>query len=79
MPYWERVLMCLTLNGHVKLTVPPGTQPNSVLRLRGKGLPEFGSKRRGDLFLRMDVRMPEKLGAEERKQWERLRAIAKKK
>jgi molecular chaperone DnaJ len=67
-----------TLNGHVKVTVPPGTQPNSVLRLRGKGLPEFGGKRRGDLFLRVDVRMPEKLGAEERKLWERLRAIAKK-
>ena len=49
-----------------------------MLRLRGKGLPEFGGRRRGDLFLRMDVRMPEKLGAEERKLWERLRAIAKK-
>ena len=43
-----------------------------------EGLPEFGGRRRGDLFLRMDVRMPEKLGAEERKLWERLRAIAKK-
>jgi molecular chaperone DnaJ len=68
----------LTLNGHVKVTVPPGTQPNSVLRLKGKGLPEFGSKRRGDLLLRMEVRMPERLGAEERKLWERLRAITKK-
>jgi molecular chaperone DnaJ len=68
----------LTLNGHVRLTVPPGTQPNSVLRLKGKGLPEFGSKRRGDLLLRMEVRLPERLGAEERKLWERLRAIAKK-
>ena len=67
-----------SINGHVKVTVPPGTQPNNVLRLRGKGLPEFGGKKRGDLFLRMDVRIPEKLGAEERKLWERLRAIAKK-
>jgi molecular chaperone DnaJ len=49
-----------------------------VLRLKGKGLPEFGGKGRGDLFLRVDVRMPEKLSAEERKLWERLRAIAKK-
>src|SRR5512133_3095734 len=45
----------LTLNGHVKVTVPPATQPNRVLRLRGKGLPEFGGKRRADLFLRVDV------------------------
>lgn len=68
----------LTLNGPVKVTVPPGTQSNSVLRLKGKGLPEFGSKKRGDLLLRMEVRVPERLGAEERKLWERLRAIAKK-
>jgi molecular chaperone DnaJ len=68
----------LTLNGPVKVTVPPGTQPNSILRLKGKGLPEFGSKRRGDLLLRMEVRVPERLGGEERKLWERLRAIAKK-
>ena len=67
-----------TLNGRLKVNVPPGTQPNSVLRLRGKGLPEFGGKRRGDLYLRVDVRVPEKLGSEERKLWEHLRTIAKK-
>jgi molecular chaperone DnaJ len=66
-----------TLNGHLKVTIPPGTQPNSVLRLRGKGLPEFGGKKRGDLYLRVDVRIPEKLRAEERKLWERLRAMMK--
>jgi molecular chaperone DnaJ len=71
-------LDALTLNGRLRVTIPPGTQPNSVLRLKGKGLPEFGGKGRGDLFLRVDVRMPEKLSAEERKLWERLRAIAKK-
>jgi molecular chaperone DnaJ len=67
-----------TLNGHLKVTIPPGTQPEGVLRLRGKGLPEFGGKRRGDFYLRVTVRVPEKLGAEERKAWERLRAIVKK-
>jgi molecular chaperone DnaJ len=67
-----------TLDGHLKVTIPSGTQPNCVLRLKGKGLPLFGGKRRGDLYLRVDVRMPEKLGAEERKLWEQLRAIVKK-
>ncbi|HUK39679.1 MAG TPA: DnaJ C-terminal domain-containing protein, partial [Candidatus Acidoferrales bacterium] len=38
-----------TLNGRLKVTIPPGTQPNSVLRLKGKGLPEFGGKGKGDL------------------------------
>jgi molecular chaperone DnaJ len=49
-----------------------------VLRLRGKGLPEFGGRKRGDLYIRVDVHIPEKLGVEERKLWERLRATAKK-
>jgi molecular chaperone DnaJ len=67
-----------TLNGSLKVTIPPGTQPDNVLRLKGKGLPEFGGKRRGDLYLRVEVHVPEKPGAEERKLWERLRAITKK-
>ena len=67
-----------TVNGRLKVTIPPGTQPNSVLRLRGKGLPEFGGRKRGDLYLRVDVHIPEKVGTEERKLWERLRTVAKK-
>lgn len=67
-----------TLDGQATVTVPPGTQPESVLRLRGKGLPEFGGKRRGDLYLRLRVRVPERVGAEERKAWERLRALGRK-
>jgi molecular chaperone DnaJ len=66
-----------TLNGNVKVTVPPGTQPDSVLRLKGKGLPHFGTKGRGDLFLRIQLRIPDKLGSEERKLWERLRAVGR--
>lgn len=46
-----------------------------MLRLKGKGLPEFGSDRHGDLYLRIDVRVPEKLSREERELYERLRAI----
>jgi len=66
-----------TLNGPIKVTIPAGTQPDSVLRLKQKGLPEFGGKKRGDLFLRLNVRIPEKLGTEERKLWERLRTVVK--
>ncbi|MEE8176425.1 MAG: DnaJ C-terminal domain-containing protein [Acidobacteriota bacterium] len=56
-------------------TVPAGTQPDSVLRLRGKGLPHFGSAGRGDLFLRVQVRVPERLSAEEKALYDRLRAL----
>lgn len=55
--------------------VPPGMQPDAQLRLRGKGLPHFGARARGDFYLRLVVRLPERPGAEERKLWEGLRAL----
>lgn len=64
-----------TLEGAVEVTVPAGTQPGEVLRLRGKGLPQFGARGRGDLNLRIEVRIPERLSAEERALYERLRAL----
>jgi molecular chaperone DnaJ len=65
-----------TLDGNVAVTVPPGTQPDAVLRVRGKGLPGPGTGRRGDLYLRLRVQVPTRVLAEERKLYERLRALA---
>ena len=65
-----------TLGGTATAKVPRGTQPDTVLRLRGKGLPEFGGHGRGDLYLRVKIRIPEKLGQEERGLYERLRQLA---
>ncbi len=64
-----------TLDGAATVTVPPGTRPDTGLRLKGKGLPRFGERRRGDFYLRLRVRVPERLGPEERRLWERLRAL----
>ncbi len=64
-----------TLDGALAVKIPPGTQPDSQLRLRGKGLPRFGERGRGDLYVRLAVRLPERLSAEERKLWERVRAL----
>ncbi len=63
------------LQGTVSVKVPPGTQPGTVLRLRGKGLPEFGGHGHGDLYLRLDVRIPRKLSHEEHELFERLHAL----
>jgi molecular chaperone DnaJ len=65
-----------TLEGRVELTVPPGTQPGAVLRLRGKGLPRVGGGRRGNLNVRMVVRVPESPSSEERELYERLRKLS---
>ncbi|MBI1734317.1 MAG: DnaJ domain-containing protein [Candidatus Rokubacteria bacterium] len=64
-----------TLDGHRRLTIPPGIQPGTVLRLRGQGLPAFGGGRRGDLHVRVDVHVPERPSAEARTLWERLRQL----
>jgi molecular chaperone DnaJ len=62
-----------TLDGRAIVTVPRGTQPGAVLRLRGKGLPAFGGGPRGDLYVRIQLHVPEELSAEERQLYERLR------
>jgi molecular chaperone DnaJ len=63
-----------TLDGNIEVTVPAGTQPDEILRVRGKGLSGF-SGGRGDLKLRIQVRVPEHLTAKERNLYEQLRRI----
>jgi molecular chaperone DnaJ len=65
----------LTLAGPLSVTIPPGTQPDTVLRLHNRGLPEFGGAARGDLYIRVQVHVPERLSAEERKIYEQLRGV----
>jgi molecular chaperone DnaJ len=64
-----------TLDGSVSVTVPPGAQPDTVLRLHNRGLPEFGGASRGDLYVQLRVHVPEILSAEERKIYEQLAAV----
>jgi molecular chaperone DnaJ len=64
-----------TLEADVEVTIPPGTQPDAVLRLAGKGLPEFGGRTHGDLFLRLTVLVPQRLSAEQRALYERLQCL----
>ena len=47
-----------TLSGAVSLTVPPGSNSGSVLRLRGRGLPAAGSKPAGDQYVTLKVSLP---------------------
>ena len=54
-----------TLDSEEQLDVKAGTQPNSTLRIRGKGVPHLRGQGRGDLFVHLDVRTPTKLDAEQ--------------
>ncbi len=50
-----------TLDGKVKLTIPEGTQPGAVFRLRGKGIPYLRGSGRGDQFVTVTVKVPKNL------------------
>jgi molecular chaperone DnaJ len=50
-----------TLDGQEKLKIPQGTQPNTILNIRGKGLPHYGSYGKGDQLVRINVKIPTKL------------------
>lgn len=64
-----------TLEGSARVKVPPGSQPDTVLRLQGKGLPHFGNEQRGDLYLRLRVTIPERLSPEEHALYAKLREL----
>lgn len=55
-----------TLDGHVSLKIPPGTQSGKVFRLRGKGVITVRDKRSGDLFARVVVETPVSLTEEQK-------------
>ena len=64
-----------TLDGNAEVHIPAGSEPDSVLRLRGKGLPRFGGGGHGDLLVRLLLDMPGKLSVEERKLYQQLLAL----
>lgn len=55
-----------TIDGKVKVTIEPGTQPGKVLRLRNKGLPSVNRYGTGDLLVNISVYIPEKLSDNEK-------------
>ena len=54
------------MGGRVKYTPPAGTQTGTVLRLRGKGIPELRGRGRGDQFVTVTVQVPRSLNAEQK-------------
>ena len=61
------------VEGSVKQTIKPGTQPGTQIRLSGKGLPSVNRYGRGDLVAEVSVYVPETLDSDEKKTLEELR------
>ena len=56
-----------TLHGKASLKIPTGTQTGTTFRLRGHGMPSLRGKHKGDQLVRVEVEVPKKLSAEQRK------------
>jgi curved DNA-binding protein len=78
---WEAVLGAdipvPTLDGLVKLRIPPGSENGQQLRVRGRGLPTGKSGGRGDFHVVLNIEVPTRLSDEERALWEELRAVSR--
>ncbi len=55
-----------TVDGKVSYTIPEGTQPGTVFRLRGKGIPKINSTQRGDQYVTVKVEIPKGLSEKQK-------------
>jgi len=63
-----------TLDGEITLKISAGTKHGVILRVKGKGVPTSAGKR-GDLYIRISVQIPEKLSKEARAAVEELKKL----
>lgn len=63
-----------TIDARARIKVEPGTVAGKILRLKGKGLPHLNRSSRGDILVVVDIDVPSKLSAEDKKLVEQLAA-----
>ncbi len=61
-----------TIDGDLKIRIQPGTQPGTVIRLRGKGVPHVRGSGRGDQYVRIKLTIPTHLSRRQRELLEEL-------
>lgn len=54
-----------TLDGEIEVTIPEGVSINEILRVRGKGV-SFAKNKRGDLLIKLNIKLPTKLSRSSR-------------
>jgi len=55
-----------TIDGNVKLTIPEGTQPETTMRLKGKGVKRLQREGRGDQLVKVVLEVPRKLSNQQK-------------
>ena len=62
------------LDGSVNLSVPPGTQPGSMMSIDGRGLPEdISSDDRGNFYIKLNIKVPKSMSENQRQLVEKLK------
>ena len=64
--------MVPTLDGSVKVSIPAGSQNGDILRLKGKGIEDVNYRRKGDMYITLNVIIPRKLDRNQKKLFESL-------
>jgi len=55
-----------TLDGKLKIRVKSGTQPGTLIRLRGKGIKDVNGYGYGDLYVRLNLDIPSRLSVKQK-------------
>ncbi len=55
-----------TIDGKVSYNIPEGTQPNTVFRLRNKGISYINGRGRGDQYVRVNIEVPTNLSSKQK-------------
>lgn len=67
-----------TIEGKVKLKIPQGTQPGTLIRMKGKGVKHVNSTTRGDHYVRIQLEVPNKLSSRQKELLEEFEDESKK-
>lgn len=55
-----------TVSGKVKLKIPQGTQPGTLIRIKGKGIKHVNSTNHGDHYVRVQLDIPQKISSRQK-------------
>lgn len=67
-----------TMTGKVRLTIPAGTQPEQLIRIAGRGMPQLKEpEQKGDLVVRVKLSVPRNLSAQQKALLEQVRGLQK--
>ena len=68
-----------SLDGLLKLKIPEGTQPDTIIRIKDKGIKEVNGKGRGSHFVKIKVEVPRKINSKQKSLLEEFEKVGSRK